>query len=274
MSGGRSETLALIGYGAVARTVLRALRNAPETRDYRFMVLCEAGHRATAQDALKPFGVEVVEDIAAIINAAPKLVAECASAQAVRQEGPEILRAGIPLIIISVAALADAETEKSLRQAAAASAASVTVPAGAIGGIDALAAARLAGLDSVTYRSRKPPKAWTGTPAEEILDLDGLAEATVFYKGAVRQAAGDYPRNVNVAATVALAGLGFETTAVELIADPGVTENIHEVHVQGAAGHFDIRLVGHPSQENPKTSALTGFSVARAILNKTGCFEI
>ncbi|MGG2362645.1 aspartate dehydrogenase domain-containing protein, partial [Salmonella enterica] len=71
-----------------------------------------------------------------------------------------------------------------------------------------------------------------------------------------------------------LAGLGFEATEVELMADPAVTENIHEIEAEGLSGRFAIRLEGKPSVDNPKTSALTALSVSRAILNRSGTIEI
>ena len=71
----------------------------------------------------------------------------------------------------------------------------------------------------------------------------------------------------NVAATVALAGLGFDRTEVQLAADPGITENIHEVEAEGPSGRIAIRLEGRPDPDNPRTSALTALSLARAVLN-------
>ena len=83
-----------------------------------------------------------------------------------------------------------------------------------------------------------------------------------------------YPQNANVAAAVALAGLGFEATAVELVADPDAGGNIHEIEAEGATGRFAIQLQGKPSRTNPKTSALAALSVVRALLNEQATIVI
>ena len=70
-----------------------------------------------------------------------------------------------------------------------------------------------------------------------------------------------------ISATVALAGLGFDQTEVELCADPQTSRNTHEIEVSAKAGNFQILLEGLPSPENPKTSALTAFSVIRGLAN-------
>ena len=133
---------------------------------------------------------------------------------------------------------------------------------------------RLSGLKSVRYRSVKPPIAWRGTPAEQQIDLDAIKQRTVFYRGGAGEAALKYPQNANVAATLALAGVGFEATEVELVADPAAPGNVHEIEVDGEAGSFTIRLQGRPSKSNPKSSALTAFSVARALLNESAVIVI
>ncbi|WP_237217691.1 aspartate dehydrogenase, partial [Falsiroseomonas oryziterrae] len=146
--------------------------------------------------------------------------------------------------------------------------AQILLPAGAVGGIDALAAARLRGTPRVTYVGRKPPGAWRGTKAESLLDLGALTQPATFYEGSARDAARDFPQNANVAATIALAGVGFEATRVKLVADPGIARNLHELEVESEAVRFSIRLEGVPSPANPKTSLTAGLSMARAVLNR------
>jgi aspartate dehydrogenase len=178
------------------------------------------------------------------------------------------------LVVISVGALADAALFDRLKSAAQASRRRILLPAGAIGGIDAIAAMRMGGLSLVRYRSRKPPLAWRGSPAEKLVDLAVLAKPAVLYCGSAREAALLYPQNANVAAAIAIAGLGFERTQVELVADPAAAGNVHEIEVEGAAGRFAIELEGKPSRTNPKTSALAALSVARAIRNEQAAIVI
>jgi aspartate dehydrogenase len=138
------------------------------------------------------------------------------------------------------------------------------------GGLDALGAARLSGLESVVYTGSKPPRAWKGTKAESLLALDTIDAPAAFYEGTAREAAQLYPQNANVAAAVALAGAGFEATRVRLVADPGLTLNVHEIAVRATCANFTIRLEGRPSPANPKTSLTAGYSLARSVLNASG----
>src|SRR5581483_118116 len=194
--------------------------------------------------------------------------AEVAGQAAVAEHVEKVLRGGIDCLVISVGALADPALFGRLKAAAQAGGSRLLLPAGAIGGIDAIAAMRLGGLSTVRYRSRKPPAAWRGSPAEKVADLDGLKSRTVLYRGTAGEAALLYPQNANVAAAVALAGLGFDATEVELVADPEAPGNVHEIEAEGAGGRFAIQLQGKPSRTNPKTSALAALSVARALLNE------
>ena len=144
------------------------------------------------------------------------------------------------------------------------------ISGGAIGGLDVLSAARLSGLLSVEYIGRKPPAAWRGTAAEKSLDLSNIREETTFFRGTAREAAGAYPQNANVAAVVALAGLGFDATRVRLVADPGAARNIHVLEVKSHCVAFTIQLEGVPSPDNPRTSLTAGYSLAHTLLLRRG----
>jgi aspartate dehydrogenase len=262
----------LIGCGGIAQDVVAALRASPANGVAIVGALARPGR---AQDArAKLDGIDVLETLDALLVRKPAIVAEVAGQPAVVEHGANVLRSGIDCLIISVGALADPTLLARLKSAASDGASRILLPAGAIGGIDAIAAMRVAGLTSVRYRSRKPPAAWRGSPAEQITDLGNLTQRTVLYKGTAGEAALLYPQNANVAAAVALAGLGFDATEVELVADPDAPGNVHEIEAEGAAGRFAIQLQGKPSRSNPKTSALAAMSVARALLNATATIVI
>jgi len=257
--------VALIGCGGIAQDVVAALRASEGNGVHIVGALARPGRGGAARERM--CGIDVVEALDDLIARGPALIAEVAGQAAVTEHGTDVLRRGIDCLVISVGALADPALFGKLKAAAQDGNSRILLPAGAIGGLDAIAAMRVAGLTSVRYRSRKPPAAWRGSPAERVADLGALTRRTVLYKGTAGEAALLYPQNANVAAAVALAGLGFDATEVELVADPDAPGNVHEIEAEGAAGRFAIQLEGKPSRSNPKTSALAAMSVARALLN-------
>lgn len=272
--------LGLIGAGGMAETVLSALANELPARLDHLSILISQKRSASVDNLANQFGLRVAivsdvrTDLAAFLADAPDVVVECAGHAAVRQHGATILGSGRDLILASIGALADEDLRADLERAAARGGARLILAPGAVGGIDALVAARLSGLESVLYTSRKPPRAWLGTPAERLVNLAALTAPAAFFEGTAREAAQTYPQNANVAATLALAGVGFDRTRVRLIADPTTDRNSHEVAVRGACANFTINMEGRPSPTNPKTSLTAGFSLARQVLNRVASMVI
>lgn len=272
--------LGIIGFGSIGKALLATLfRDCPVPLE-RVTVLVRETGIAAAMLAVRPYvGVaanrlDVTADAEAFFASKPDLVVECAGHGALGTHGVRTLAGGIELIVVSVGALADAALQDALVDAARRGNSRLLLTSGAIGGVDIVAAAKLSGITSLTYTSRKPPAAWAGSPAEKLVDLAALREAVTFYEGTAREAARDYPKNANVAATLALAGPGLDATRVRLIADPASPGNVHEFSLLSSATDVEMRITGRPSEDNPRTSATTAFSVARDVLNRNRAIAI
>lgn len=249
--------IGIIGTGAIGRFVLHQLEARGQTTD---AILVRPHRLAETSLGLVP-RFSSVADLPDDLT----LMIDCAGHTALQDHGTAILRRGMDIVTVSLGALADNVLKDALERAAEDGDARLHLASGAIGALDCLRAARVGGLGEVTYIGRKPPGGWKGSPAEDQLDLNRLTEATCHFKGSARQAAREYPKNANVAAAVALAGTGFDATQVQLIADPAITANIHEIHAEGNFGKFTFHIEGTALPDNPRTSALAAMSVVAAV---------
>lgn len=254
--------IAVIGLGAIGQQVLGVLRDTLLPGG-EFAALRRPG----AKPATAAAGLQVFTDVAALEKWRPRLAIECAGHAVVAGVVPHLLRSGTDVIVASVGALADEAVRTELAAAANAGGGRLLTVAGAIGGLDALSAGRAAGIHSVRYIGRKPPKAWSGTPAERLCDLNTLSQPTSVFEGSAATAARLFPKNANVTAAIALAGIGFEKTAVSLIADPTSPHIIHELEATGGFGRFSIRLENNPLPDNPRTSWLAALSIEAEVSN-------
>ena len=90
-------------------------------------------------------------------------------------------------------------------------------------------------------------------------------ERIIFFRGSAREAAARFPKNANVAATIALASLGLDRTQVLLGSDPHVSGPLGIIEAEGEFGRFNFEILALASPTNPKTSALTGHSLVAAV---------
>ena len=130
-------------------------------------------------------------------------------------------------------------------------------------GLDAVRAAAEGQVESVTIESRKPPRGLEGAPylVQHGIDVSGITAPKRVFEGNAFDAAAGFPANVNVAAALALAGIGPIRTRVEIWADPGIDRNTHTIRVEAEAARFTMTIENVPSEENPRTGQITALSM-------------
>ncbi|HMO07826.1 MAG TPA: aspartate dehydrogenase [Paracoccaceae bacterium] len=261
--------LVLVGWGAIATEVARVL----DARGAG-VVLAGIALRDPGRAQGLPPGVPVLTDPAGLSALAPDLVVEAAGRAAVLPWGVAALATGADFAPASTSAFADPAVLPALVAAAQAAGRQVIVPPGALGGVDALAAAARLPLTHVRHEIVKPPAAWAGTGADALCDLAALPGPVAFFEGTAAEAAARFPQNANVAMITALAGIGPDRTTVALVADPGAARNRHRVVAEGDFGRMEIVLENLPLAANPKTSALTALSLVRLVENRAGPLSV
>lgn len=250
------KNFVMIGYGAMASYVADALRN---DGFHLQAAIVRPGREDAARKAL---GTDVPLITATNqLHDLPDIAVDCAGHEGLRAHAGAFLRQGIPVVSASLGALADAPTYNDLMGAAQSGNARLILVSGALGGLDALSAARVGQLEAVSYTGTKKPGSWKGSPAEDRFDLDRISQPTELFAGTAGDAALAYPKNANVAAAVALAGIGFDKTQTRLIADPAAKGNTHTVTAKGAFGEFTFNIVGNSLETSPRTSALAAMAV-------------
>ncbi len=178
------------------------------------------------------------------------IVFEGASQQAVHEYAELILEAGKDLILMSVGSLFDESFRKNLEKIARKKGHKVYVPSGAICGIDGICSASIAGLNEVTLVTTKPPASFGKT----------LEKREVLFNGTAREAVIKFPKNINVAASLSLAGIGFDETKVEIVADPVASRISHKILAHGTFGRLRVELENMPNPKNPGSSYMASLS--------------
>ncbi len=200
-----------------------------------------------------------------------QLIIECANQKVVLECAHFFIARRIHLLIMSVGALVQGSFFEDLAAQADAKGVHIYIPSGAVGAIDALQAAKLRGLDEVSLTTRKPPRSLGKIGG---INLEELREPRILFEGPAAEAVVKFPQNVNVAATISLAGLGPHKTLVRVVADPTIEQNIHEIRARGTFGSLEIRLANRPNPDNPKTSLLACLSIVSLLRQIQGAVQI
>jgi aspartate dehydrogenase len=237
------KKVGLIGCGAIGTVLAEAIE--------RKLVVCQElvvydvdTAKTQKLKATLDFPVHIVGSIDELLAQKPKVIVEAASQQAVKDYISKIVASGTELIVMSTGALLDVNVDLSR----------VHVPSGAVGGLDALSSAVLAGIDEVVLTSRKNPKALGANNEEEKIIYEGIAE----------EAAKQFPREMNVAATLALT-VKPTKVKVRVISDPAVKRNTHEIQVKWRFGEMFLHFANDAHPDNPHTSALAAWSAIKLL---------
>lgn len=195
-----------------------------------------------------------------------QVVIESASQEAALPVAERALRKNKQVLILSVGGLLQS---RRLLPLLARTKGRLWVPSGALAGMDGLLAGKEGKIKKVTLVTRKPLRGLEGAPylVKKKIDLTTIKKPMLIFEGNAAQAIRAFPKNVNVAATLSLAGIGPEKTKVKIYASPTYRRNQHEVEIEGDFGRIRTCVENVPSAANPKTSELAALSAA-AVLKK------
>lgn len=246
----------LVGCGNIASDICQSIDNRAVPAEVVALTDIDVSHAETLRATYKLNAfIGALDELAGAVD----YIVECAVAAAVPDVVTTAVSHGVDCLIMSVGGLLE---RPDLFDLARDNNVRLCVPSGAICGIDGIRAAMQAGLDEVTLTTSKPPKGLKGAPylVEKGVELEGLTEPLVVFEGTAREAVKAFPANVNVAASLSLAGLGPDRTRVRIVADPAATVNSHEICAKGPFGELTAVMRNRPSPRNPKSSYMASLS--------------
>ena len=244
----------IIGAGTIGKALFAYVQSSGvATVDY--LLVSDAGKKRDFDTG----SAQILDDVETALARKVDLVIEAAMAGNVRDMAPRALLDS-DFCAFSCTALADKATEDAVRAACAQSGRSFYVPHGAVLGLDGISDGRDL-IESVTI---------TTTKSGQSMGLAADAEGVVF-EGSTREVCARFPRNVNVHAALALAGIGFDRTRSRVIAQPGLKDNIHRIEIAGQG--FDWGLDVSSRSLGGVTGAYTPMSAVgsvKRILDRSG----
>jgi len=258
----KKKKTAIVGCGAIGSAIAYWLRDGASSW-VSSTVLFDTDQKRSLKLSADLGSAQSVVNIEEAVNGSD-LVIEAAQQSAAAEVLELATRSGKDVMILSIGGLTGKEY---LLEEASKAGITVMLPSGAIGGIDAVKAARIAGIDSVVLTTRKSPDSLSGAPYLEQKGIDpkSIKSETLVFEGTAREAVSAFPKNINVSALLALAGSGSENTIVRIISSPDYKRNIHEIKVRSKAGDFSFRTENVSFPSNPKTSYLAALSAMTAL---------
>ena len=253
--------IGIAGFGTIGRVVARHI----ETSELPLtLTAVSAGDRGRAEAAMTALRTPVPVLGTDELVAACDVIVDSAPTAAFRDIAETTLRAGKTLVTVSGAALMQWPEAVELARAHNGR---IILATGALLGLDAVRAAAIGTIHSVTMVTRKPVKSLV--KAEHVvrnnIDLTGLTAPLKIFEGTAREGAVAFPANVNVAAALGMAGVGPDRTQLEIWADPALERNTHRIVVDADSARLELGIENVPTDENPGTGRITALSIVAAL---------
>lgn len=249
------KKIGIIGCGVIGTGIAEYIQKFLKKKA-RIVALCDVDAKKAKDLSKKIKPRPCIRDIDNLIRKSD-LVIEAASAHVSGRVAKKAFLYGKDALIMSTGGLLK---EISLLKKAESKGCNIYIPSGAVCGLDGLRSAAIGKIKKVSLTTRKPPKGLKGAPYLKGMDLGKIKKETLLYSGNAEQAVKHFPKNVNVAATLSLSGVGPKRTKVNIVTSPAYKRNIHEIEVEGEFGRLFARTENVPSKSNPKTSQLAIFS--------------
>lgn len=263
------KNIILIGYGALGRVIHKGILD-KLSELYHVTGILEAN--ADFKKDILDSGCKAYAALDEALADKPDYIVEAAGVGAVKSLALPVVEKGIPIIILSVGALADDVFREKLIMEAEKRHSKIHIPSGAIGGFDVLMTLWEMGMTDARIENYKPPQNLNGAPYLNGRELSTEHTETIF-DGNAKEAIKGFPQNVNVAVSSGLAGIGLEKMQVMIQSDPGLKENVHIVTASSEHDSITVKVVSAPDEKNPKSSTITAWSVIALLRNLASPIE-
>lgn len=143
----------------------------------------------------------------------------------------------------------------------------VLLPSGAIGGLDVIKSIGAENITKITLTTSKPPSSLSQSDylTQKKIILSKVRAETVIFDGTVRESIKLFPRNINVAAALAIASGAEKKIRIRIKTSPKFKLNSHEIEICGHFGRMVLRTDNVACPDNPKTSYLAVLSAVQTL---------
>jgi len=259
----RKTKIGIVGCGAIGSRVAKSIRS--ELKETCYVAALFDIDKIKAQETAKRLSLKgVVKSSLKDLVRSCDFVVEAVSAKSILDIVKTALSSKKSILVLSVGKILGTP---DLLKLAKKNNCVILFPSGAISAIDAIKAASLERITHITLTTRKPPSSLAQTDylTKKGIRLNRIKGETVIFDGGVKDAVKYFPKNINVAATLALASGALRKIRIRIVTSPKFKSNSHEIEVIGASGRITSKTENVPCKDNPKTSYLAVLSAIQTL---------